>query len=163
MTAAQTLRYLAVWGAIGCGLFSIFVIVAFRTGLLYTARRDDGTLKDRVPLKGILAMLTVPAALILLQLVANYVGLARRGVRLGLGPLYLLNSAHYLILFLYDTLVIDGPVIAVWRPAFLQLPDAMGGESMKRHMLISLPVGLAIGAVLVAITSAVSHFTLFSS
>lgn len=162
MAAGEVVRYLALWCAIGCVLFSLFVVVAFRTGFVYTARREDGLLKERIPVKGVMAMLTVPVAYIALQLVANSLGLARRGVSLGFGRLYLLNFAHYLVLFLYDTLVIDGLVIGVWRPSFLRLPDAMGRQSMKRHMLVSIPAGLLIGAALTAISTAVSSVALFA-
>ena len=72
------------------------------------------------------------------------------------------ECAHYLVLFLYDTLVIDGLVIGVWRPSFLRLPDAMGRQSMKRHMLVSIPAGLLIGAALTAISTAVSSVALFA-
>ena len=155
------LPYLLVWSFVGCALFSAFAIVAFRTGLVYTARRQDGTLKQRPPLRAVLAMLIIPAALILLQLAANYLGLARRGVQLDFGPLYVLNFAHYLILFLYDTLVIDGLVVGVWRPAFLNLPNGMGRESMGRHMLISIPIGTLLGAFITLITTGLSFALLF--
>ena len=128
MTLPGVIRYLAVWSAIGCALFSAFVVIAFRTGLVRTARRQDGTLKRRPPLRGVLAMLIIPAALIVLHLAANYLGLVQRGVRLEFGPLYLLNFAHYLILFLCDTLIIDGLVLGVWRPGFLNLPMPWAGS-----------------------------------
>jgi hypothetical protein len=34
----------------------------------------------------------------------------------------------------------DGLMLGYWRPAFLQLPDAMGWTSIKEHMLKSIPV-----------------------
>ena len=40
--------------------------------------------------------------------------------------------------------------------AFLQLPDDMGKESIKTNMLISIPVGLLIGAVLTLINTTIS-------
>ena len=72
-----------------------------------------------------------------------------------------MNFGHYLLLFLFDTLVIDGLVLAVWRPAFLRLPDAMGGESMKRHMLLSIPVGTVAGIGLSAVSTVISYLALF--
>ena len=80
MIGTEVLCYLTLWGAIGIALFSAFVVVAFRTGFVYTARGEDGLLKERMPVKGVLAMLTLPVAYIVLQLVANYLGLVRRGV-----------------------------------------------------------------------------------
>jgi hypothetical protein len=161
VTAARILGYLSVWSAVGCGAFSAFVVVAFRTGLAYTARRQDGTLKERIPARGYLAMLVIPLGILGLQLLANYAGLARTGAQLTLGALYLLNFAHYLILFLYDTLVIDGLVIGMWRPAFLRLPEEMASESMRRHILVSVPVGTLLGALIVAISTTASSLILF--
>ncbi|MGD2205591.1 MAG: hypothetical protein PVH17_02320, partial [Anaerolineae bacterium] len=113
-----------------------------------------------MPFSGYLAMLTIPLGLTGLQVAANYWGLVRRGIEIGFWSLWLLNLGHYLILFAYDTLVIDGLVLAEWRPGFLQLPDEMGRASMKRHMLLSLPVGVAAGVVLTAITTTVSYLVL---
>jgi hypothetical protein len=70
----------------------------------------------------------------------------------------LLNYSVYLILFLFDTFFIDGFVLAIWRPAFLKLPDEMGRESMKKHILISIPIGLLLGIILTLISTAISYF-----
>ena len=156
MTLQQTLSYLALWSAIGWALFSAYVVIVFRTGLVYTARKDDGTLKDEVPFSGQLNMLALLVAIVGLQVLANYVGIARPGYGMRLLSLYLLNFVHYLILFVYDTVVIDGFVLAVWRPEFLQIPEAMGGESMMRHIVQSLPIGLVAGVALSAFSTAIS-------
>ena len=73
-----------------------------------------------------------------------------------------MNFGHYLIFFIFDSVVIDGLVLSVWRPAFLQLPDAMGSESMKRHILLSIPIGTVIGIGLAAVSTAISYFMLLN-
>ena len=157
MTVQQIFSYLALWSAIGWALFSVYVVVMFRTGLVYTARNDDGALKEQMPPSGQLNMLALLVAIVGFQVLANYLGIAREGHEIGFLSLLLLNFVHYLVLFLYDTLVIDGFVLAVWRPAFLQIPEAMGGESMIRHMLRSIPVGLVAGIALSAFSTAISY------
>ena len=157
MTMRDVLDYLALWSAIGFALFSAYVVVVFRTGLVYSARNDDGTLKEHVPPSGQLNMLVLLVAIVGFQVLANYLGIAREGYRVSFLSLLLLNLAHYLILFLFDTLVIDGLVLAVWQPSFLQLPEAMGVESMKEHMLRSIPVGLVAGIALSAFATAISY------
>ena len=157
MSTSEILVFLLSWGLVGIVAFSIFVVVAFRTDLVYTARKNDGTLKERVPLKGVLAMTIIPITLLGLTLASNYFGLIRKEILLEFWPLFLLNFGIYVIFFVYDTLVIDGYVLAVWRPAFLHLPDAMGRESMQKHILISLPIGLLLGAALTLINTALSH------
>lgn len=161
MSLQMVLSYLALWSVIGFTAFSVYIVAVFRTGLVYTARKQDGTLKERIPLSGYLNMLVFLAAIIGFQFLANYVGLAGENIAVDFLSLFLLNFGHYLILFMFDTIVIDGLVLAVWRPGFLHLPDALGGESMKKHILISIPVGLAGGAVLAVTTTTISYFTLF--
>ena len=39
MTIQEILRYLAVWSVIGCALFCDYVVIVFRSGLVYTARK----------------------------------------------------------------------------------------------------------------------------
>jgi len=162
MTPEEVLRYLGLWSAIGCALFSVFVVVAFRTGIVFAARKEDGTLKKRIPLRGRLAMLIVPLGIVGLQVVANYFGLARKALEISFSSLFLLNLGYYLILFIFDSVVIDGLVLSVWRPAFLRLPDAIGRESMKRHILLSIPIGTAFGIVLAAVSTAISYFMLLN-
>lgn len=157
MTGSEFLSFLVTWGLIGCAAFSVFVVVAFRTGLVYTARKDDGTLKDRIPLQGILAMSILPVGLIGLHLVSNYFGLVKRAIALDYWYLFLINYSVYLVFFIYDTLVIDGFVLAIWRPALLRLSDAIGRGSMRKHILISLPIGLLTGALLSLCSTALSH------
>jgi Na+-transporting NADH:ubiquinone oxidoreductase subunit NqrE len=163
MTWRSVLGYLGAWSGIGCALFVVYVVVVSRTGLVYTARKQDGTLKEQIPLSGYLNMLILLLCIVGLQVAANYFGLARKALDISLSHLFLLNLGHYLILFAFDTAVIDGLVLGVWRPAFLRLPDAMGGESMKKHALASIPVGVVAGLVLTVISTAISYLTLFRS
>ena len=79
MNANQILSFMLFWGAIGCGLFFLLVIVLFRTGVVYKARNKDGSLKDKIPLTGKLAMLIVPLSYFVFQLVSNYFGLVHEG------------------------------------------------------------------------------------
>ena len=158
MRTTEVIRYLALWGWVGIILFTFFVVIAFRTGLVYSARKDDGTLKNRIPLNGVLAMTIVPLGLIGLHLLSNYFGLVLRGIWLKFWLLYLLNFGLYFIVFIYDTLVIDGFVLATWRPAWLKIPDAMGRESMRKHILISLPVSIFIGALLTLFSTILAYY-----
>jgi hypothetical protein len=157
MTTSEIISFLIIWGLVGMIAFSIFVVVAFRTRLVYTARNEDGLLKKQIPIQGILAMLIVPVLLLVLTLVADYFSLTRHGITLAFWSLFILNYGVYVIFFAYDTVFIDGFVLAKWRPAFLNLPDAIGAESMRTHILISIPIGLVIGAVLTAINTLLAY------
>ena len=162
MTLERVLRYLGTWSAIGCALFTVFVVVVFRIGIVFTSRKEDGTLKRRIPVRGRLAMLVVPLGIVGLQVVANYFGIARKALEVSFPSLFLLNLGHYLILFVFDSVVIDGLVLSVWRPGFLRLPDAIGWESMKQHILLSIPIGAVVGIGLTAASTAISYFALLN-
>lgn len=161
MSLGEVFSYLGIWSLIGAALFSAYVIFAFRTDLVYAARKDDGTLKDRIPWRGYLAMASFLLAIVGFLVLANACGLARSAFSISLGRLFVLNFALYLILLLYDTLVIDGLILGLWRPPFLRLPDALGWESMKEHILHSIPVGLVFGIILAGVSAILSFFTVF--
>ena len=51
------INYLLTWSTTGFALFCVYVVFIFRTGLVYTTRKTDGTLKEKIPLSGVLNML----------------------------------------------------------------------------------------------------------
>ncbi len=158
MNMLQVLRFLALWSFIGSSLFSLFVIFVFRSGAVYASRRMDGTLKEEIPLRGYLAMAAFLLAILGFFVLSNYFGFVMSSLRLNFGSIYLLNLALYLILFLFDTVVIDGLVLARWRPGFLRLSNEIGRDSMKEHIRKSIPIGLAFGIFLAAVSAALTSF-----
>ena len=156
MNFTKLTAYLCMWGAIGSLAFSLFVVAVFRTGLVYTARTQDGTLKRKIPLTGLLLMLSLLCGFIGFQVLANYLSLNDQEFKLSFFDVMRLNYWHYCVLFAFDTIVIDILVIGVWRPSFLRIPAAMNRESMKRHVVRSIPVGLIVGIMLVALSTTVS-------
>ena len=152
------LSYLLIWGTIGAVLFSIFVIYVFRSGIVYTTRNEDGLLKERVPLSGYLTSGGFLLMIVIFLVAANNFGLYRTGYKVSFWQLYALNLFLYLLLFLYDTLIIDGLVLGYWRPSFLKLPDAMGADSMRVHIKKSIPVGTLAGLVISLVCTMISFF-----
>lgn len=161
MTSVDVPGYLGIWSIVGCVAFSLYVIAAFRAGIVFTARKEDGTLKERIPLSGYLNMVLLLVIIVGFQVAANYLGIARLGYSVRLLPLFLLNLGHYLILFLFDTVAIDGLLLGVWRPQFLHLPEAIGRASMKEHILKSIPVGVIAGVLLTASSTMLSFLLFF--
>ncbi|MFX0066968.1 MAG: hypothetical protein ACFFC7_32955, partial [Candidatus Hermodarchaeota archaeon] len=57
MSVQEILWYLGLWGAIGCVIFTFFVILVFRTGLVWTTRsKEDYHFKENISFKGRLLM-----------------------------------------------------------------------------------------------------------
>jgi hypothetical protein len=159
MTVNHALAYLAFWSLIGAALFSIFVVFAFRSGAVYLARKRDGTLKEKVPLSGILIMAGFLAAVILFFVAANFFGVASKHFSVGFWTLFTLNYALYLNLFAFDTLIIDGFLLSYWRPDFLRLSNELNKESMKEHIIKSLPIGTGLGLVFAGLTTTIAYYS----
>lgn len=157
MTAGAIIRYLAIWSLVGALAFSLFLVVAFRSGLVFAARKPDGTLKERVPPTGIATMATFLLLLVAFFLLANHLGLAAHIIGIPFSQLLFLNLTLHLVLFAFDTLVIDALVLGVWRPSFLRLRQEMGSASMTEHIRRSLPVGVISGVLLALVTATISY------
>jgi hypothetical protein len=163
MSLSAVIGFLITWTIIGALLFSLFVLFVFRSGVVYTARNEDGLLKEKIPLTGYLSSAGFLVLIVIFLLGANNFGLYRSGYELTFGSLFALNLGLYLLLFLYDTLIIDGLVLGYWRPDFLQLPEAMGAESMGTHMRKSILPGILFGLVIALICSAISFYFFWRS
>jgi len=158
MSVKDALAYLAIWSLIGAVLFSLFVVFVFRSGFVYASRKRDGALKREMPLRGYLAMFSTLLAIVGFLVTANHLGLARKHVSVGFGSLFALNFTLYLILFLFDTVFIDGFVLGYWRPGFLHLSEDMGREAMREHITRSIPVGILFGLFIAGLSTAISYF-----
>jgi hypothetical protein len=159
MSAQFILSYLGLWSLLGATLFSVFVVFMFKSGLVYSARKADGTLKDKIPLRGYLVIAAFLLSIVAFLVVANFLGLAKHPVHLAFPSLFGMNFGLYIILFLFDTLFIDGFMLGTWRPGFLHLPVEMGRESMREHMTKSIPVGILSGLIIAALSSVISFYT----
>ena len=148
MSLHLIIQFLGVWSLIGASLFCVFVLFAFRSGLVYTARNEDGLLKDRIPLGGYLVMALFLLTVVAFIVIADCLGLAKNGISIGAVNLFILNYCLYIILFLFDTLFIDGFVLGTWQPKFLKLSEEIGGESMRKHMMKSIPIGAGFGILI---------------
>jgi len=157
MTIAQVLNYLILWSVVGALTFNLIVVYLFRSGRVYESRTEEGHLKQRMSLKGILSMLSFLGLIVASMTATNYLSLVRHGVELTSWSLFWLNLSLILILIVYDSLVIDWYVIGHWRPEFLALPEAMDREQMKEHIrrtfYVALPFSLLLAALSAGLTA----------
>lgn len=86
----------------------------FQSGIVYTTRNEDGLHKEKIPLAGYLTSIGFFILVVLFLVTVNYFGLYQADYQMNLWGLYALNLVLYLILFLFDTLVIDSFVIGYW-------------------------------------------------
>lgn len=159
MSLIDAIIYLAIWSLIGATLFCVFVVFVFKSGIVYTSRNEDGKLKDKIPIKGYITMALFLLAIVGFFVLANYLGLGRNETSLGFLTLFLLNLGLYLLLFLFDTFFIDWLVLVIWRPEFLHLSDQLGRESMREHIIKSIPISMAFGIAISGLSSAISFLS----
>lgn len=150
---------LAIWSAIGIIAFNLYVVFVFRTGIVYTARNRNGTLKREMSWQGVLASASILILSIAMLLLFDYFSLRTLPQSLLFWQIFLLNYALYGILFLYDTLVIDILVLAIWRPGFLRIPQQMNTESMRVHVQASLARGGFIVGILALVSTVIGYLT----
>jgi hypothetical protein len=153
MPTVVILSYLGLWSLVGAIAFSLIVIYLFRSGAVYNSRTEEGHLKEKMPLRGILSMLIFLILVLAFITATNFFSLISKGIEITFWPLFLLNFALIAILVIFDSLVIDWWVIGFWRPSFLQLPDAMEKEQMKVHLKRTLIVAPVI-SIAIALLSA---------
>jgi hypothetical protein len=150
------LSYLGLWSLIGALAFSLIVIYLFRTGTVYNSRTEEGHLKKKMPLRGILSMLLFLVLVVAFISSTNYLSLISKGVEVTFWSLFLLNFALIGILVIFDSLVIDWWVIGFWRPAFLNLPNAMDKEQMKVHLKRTMLVAPIISLIIAFFSAGVT-------
>jgi hypothetical protein len=131
---------MAIWGVLGACLLNVIVVVVYRTGLVHTARKKDGTLKRKVPIAGLLIMLAMLLLTVAFIVLFDYSTFSPHQPS-GVAEVLLVNFAFVLLLVLYDSLVIDILVLGLWRPAFLHLPAELTLESMVFHVKKQFTVG----------------------
>ena len=163
MNILASISALLLWTIIGSSAFNIYVVIAFRTGIIYTAREQDGTLKKRQPLAGILNSLLLLGLIIGLLLVASYFSRQTWGQEPGFWLVFTWQYTLFLLLFAYDTLVIDAWVIARWRPACLHIPPEMKAASMRTHIRASLIAGPVLGALLTLLSAGLAWWIWFGA
>jgi len=147
------LNYLLVWGVIGSILFSLIVILFFLTGIIYVAVENPD---PKTKKKGVIGSLIILFGIILIQSVSTISSLDIYRNNADYIGIFVLNYALYLLLFLYDTFIIDIVILVKWHPNFLHLPDDEVFTSVNYHLRTLIPgsiLGLAVTAISVFLTS----------
>jgi len=141
---------------VGIPLYSVVVTTLFRTNLVYTARNKDGTIKKTIPISGILTSLFLLFGITFLQIAINYFGKEMYQGTIPWWRAFFIDHFLFIILFIYDTFVIDYLVIIKWRPKFLRLPESMDLESMKTHIKASIRIGIPFGLLITGLSVVLS-------
>ena len=159
MILKNLLMNLGIWSSIGIALFSIFVVIVFRTRFVWKSRDKDGLLKKKQSLTGKLSSLILPVSFILLQIEFSYFSFDKNSTA-SYWSIFIINYMLFAVLFTYDTLVIDYIVLSLWKPKFLKIPSTLNKDSMRKHILFSIPIGFLIGFILTLSSVSIFYYLL---
>ncbi|MBN1523134.1 MAG: hypothetical protein JW904_01520 [Spirochaetales bacterium] len=132
-----------IWFLTGCMLLNILLIFVYRTDIVHAARKRDGTVKKKIPASGLLSMGIFLLFSGMYFLVFNFIFFQQYTEN---SFLYIFSANLVLIslLSLYDAFVLDIFVLAVWRPAFLHIPQELTVKSMTQHIRKQMTIGWLI-------------------
>ena len=149
MVAFALIPHLLFWGIIGCLLFSAIVILFFLTGVIYAAvEKPDPKTKQ----KGYVGSFVIIIGIISIQIVSTLTSLGNLKINDEYLAIYIINYLLYILLFLYDTIIIDVLILVKWHPDFLHLPDEEVFTSTSYHLKTLIP-GSIIGLALTGIST----------
>ena len=144
-------------GGIGCIIFSILIVIVGYTGMAAETRDEEGHFKKKLTWKSLLGF-TLFIAFFIGLLYGGNINLIHK---LGNTPefwLLCLNAfGIFLVVDLYDLIVLDYLIIVKWHPKFLKLPDTDYYNIMKPH-LIGFIRGLPLGIIVSLMTSLAAYF-----
>jgi hypothetical protein len=146
-----------IWFLIGAGLLNIIVLVVFRTGIVYSNRKQDGTLKKKIPITGLLSLVIMLVLILIFFLAFDYFTFRNIG-QIKYIWILLMNLLLLLLLDFYDAFIIDILVLTKWRPSFLKLSNELTLDSMKFHVKKQFTVGWIIKLPLLLISSVLFYF-----
>ena len=150
---------LLIWFLIGAFLLNLIVFLVYTTGMVHTAREKDGTLKKKMSLKGLLAMLGM--LLLILLFIQGFDYTTFRNVDpLRFSDILIANTILILLLVFYDSFFIDLFVLGKWRPGFLNIPEELTLESMKQHVKKQFTLGWLIVVPLILLSALINYLLL---
>ena len=137
-----------VWGIIGSLLFTIIVFIFYLTGIIYAAVENPDPITKK---KGQIGSLIILIGIVSIQCISTVTSLTDFLEKNDLIGLIVLNYLLYLILFLFDTIIIDILILVKWHPNFLRLPDEEVFTSVTYHLKTLIP-GSILGFVITVIS-----------
>ena len=141
-----------MWGVIGSTFFTLLVVIFFLTGVIYAAVEKPA---PKTKKKGRIGSLIILVGILSIQILSTNISLTRYQLTNDLIGIYLLNYALYLILFVYDTFIIDILILVKWHPDFLHLPNEEVFTSSSYH-LKTLILGSILGLLITTISVVIS-------
>ncbi len=150
------LQSILTTGGIGCLAFTVFLVLMACSGIAAEMRDEEGNRKKSRSLKSILGGTLFLVFLIGILLISNIYLIQHAEVPTGIVALWGHAFGVFMIIHLYDLIVLDYLVIVRWHPDFLHLPDTPYYTKFKPHLVgfakgIPLGIGASFLAALLAL------------
>ncbi len=142
-------------GGIGCLVFTAFILFMAYSGIASEMRDEEGNFKKKRNLKSVLGAILFVFFLFGLLYAGNRCFIASVDEPPGLLLLWINSFGIFLIIHLYDLIIIDYLVVIKWHPKFLKLPDTYYYRSFRPHFK-GFVRGIPLGIVASFITSIIT-------
>lgn len=145
------------FGLVGCLVFTGFVVIMSKTGIAAAMRDENGTFRKNLNWKMLTGALAFILFLLSLLLTGSYCLAQSTAQTPGFVQFFGTVFGVFMVVHLYDLLVLDYIIVVRWHPAFLKLPDTEYYTSFTPH-LIGFFRGLPMGVLASLIVSLISVF-----
>jgi heme/copper-type cytochrome/quinol oxidase subunit 2 len=149
------MRYLIdliLWFILSIAILHILLVIFYRTGIVFTNREKDGTLKKKMPIKGFITM-AVFFILIILFFILFDIYTFSNEPSVDIKTVLIMNFFLLLLFDIYDAIVVDLIILGKIKPKFLHLPKDVTLKSMKYHVKKQFTVGWILKLPIVVIST----------
>jgi len=132
-------------GALGCILFTVFLVLMSTSGIAAEMRDENGEFKKKLNFKSVLGAILFLCFLLSLLFFANINYSNLKPSNPSLIDLWINSFGVFFFIHLYDLLVLDYLIVVKWHPKFLNLPDTNYYRSFRPHVigfLKGIPLGI---------------------
>lgn len=134
-------------GGIACLFFTVLLLIAAGTGIFDAVRDEEGKFKRPFSWKALLGLVLFLGGISSLLFWGNIRLINHSKEAINLMSLWLNAFGIFMIMHLFDLIIIDYLVVVKWHPKFLNLPDTLYYNSMRPHLegfLRGIPFGMVV-------------------
>ena len=146
-------------GAIGCVVFTGFILFMAFSGIASAMRDEEGKFRKEKNFKSALGAIMFLCFLFGLLYIANVKYANSLSTTPGLINLWINSLGVFFVIHIYDLVVLDYLVVVKWHPKFLNLPNTSYYKSFRPHMIGFLK-GIPLGIIASLISSLLLLWTI---
>jgi hypothetical protein len=132
-------------GALGCVVFTGFLVFMAYSGIAAAMRDEEGKLKKEINPKSVIGTILVLGLILGLLFIANLKYADSLPTTPSLINLWINSLGVFFIIHVYDLIILDYLIIVKWHPKFLNLPNTSYYNSLRPHVigfLKGIPLGI---------------------